>query len=42
MIVFDEQHLASPFDIIGEHLDHHTPLTEVFEHLPDHCQVRQN
>ena len=42
MIVFDEHHLASPFDIIGEHLDHHIPLTEVFEHLPDHCQARQN
>ena len=42
MIVFDEEHQASPFDIIGAHLDHHTALTEVFQHLPDHCQVRQN
>ena len=42
MIVFDEEHQALPFEIIGAHLDHHTALTEVFEHLPDHCQVRQN
>ncbi len=42
MIVFDEEHQALPFEIIGAHLDHHTALTEVFEHLPDHCQVRKN
>lgn len=42
MIVFDEERQASPFDIIGEHLDHDTALSDVFAHLPDHCQMRQN
>ena len=42
MIVFDEDYQASPFELIGEHLDHHTDLTEVFVHLPDHWQVRRN
>lgn len=42
MIVFDERHQASPFDIIGEHLDHHTAMTQVFEHLPDVLDLRQN
>lgn len=42
MIVLDDEHQAAPFALIGEHLDHHTELTEVFEHLPDHCYVRQN
>ena len=42
MIVFDEDYQMSPFEIIGEHLDHHIELTEVFEHLPDHFQTRQN
>ena len=42
MIVFDEAHQASPFDIIGEHLDHHSSLTQAFEHLPDLMVQRQN
>ncbi len=42
MIVFDERHQASPFDIIGDHLDHHTALSQVFEHLPDALELRQN
>ncbi len=42
MIVFDEDQQMSPFEIIGEHLDHHIELTEVFEHLPDHMQTRRN
>ena len=42
MIVFDEERQASPFELIGEHLDHHTDLTEVFTHLPDHWQARKN
>ena len=42
MIVFDERHQASPFDIIGEHLDHHTAMAQVFEHLPDVLDLRQN
>ncbi len=42
MIVFDEEYQASPFELIGEHLDHHTELTEVFAHLPDHWRARQN
>ena len=41
-IVFDEDAQASPFELIGEHLDHHTDLTEVFTHLPDHWRARQN
>ena len=44
MIVFDDDdtHQASPFDIIGDHLDHPTPLTQVFEHLPDAFNLRHN
>lgn len=42
MIVFDEDNQASPFELIGEHLDHHTELRDVFEHLPDHSRARQN
>ena len=42
MIVFDEAHEAAPFAIIGEHLDHHTALTDVFAHLPDMLHTRQN
>ena len=41
-IVFQDDFQASPFELIGEHLDHHTELTEVFEHLPDYCKLRQN
>ncbi len=42
MIVFDEEHQASPFDIIGEHLDHHASLSQAFEHLPDLMVQRHN
>lgn len=42
MVVFDEERQASPFELIGEHLDHHTDLTELFTHLPDHSRMRQN
>ncbi|MYD10556.1 MAG: hypothetical protein F4X02_11005 [Chloroflexi bacterium] len=42
MIVFDEERQMSPFEIIGEHLDHHIELTEVFEHLPDYIHARRN
>ena len=42
MIVFDEERQLSPFEIIGEHLDHHIELTEVFERLPDHMKARRN
>ncbi len=41
-IVFDAERHASPFEIIGEHLEHHSPLTDVFEHLPDLNLQRQN
>ena len=41
-ILFEDDHQAWPFELIGEHLDHHTELTEVFEHLPDYCKLRQN
>ena len=41
-IVFDEERQASPFDIIGEHLDHGTPLSDVFQHVPDLMVQRQN
>ncbi len=42
MVVFNEDHQASPFELIGEHLDHNTALADVFEHLPDHCKLRNN
>ena len=42
MIVFGEDYQAAPFELIAEHLDHHTALTNVFEHLPDHCHLRHN
>ena len=42
MIVFDAEHQASPFDIIGEHLDHHVSLSQAFEHLPDLMVQRHN
>lgn len=41
-VVFDEEYQAAPFKLIAEHLDHHTALTNVFQHLPHHCQLRQN
>ncbi|MDE2855482.1 MAG: hypothetical protein OXN88_15020 [Chloroflexota bacterium] len=41
-IVFDEDHQTSPFDIIGEHLDHHGSLSQTFEHLPDMMVPRRN
>lgn len=34
MIAFDEQRQASPFDMIGDHLDHQTALAQRFQHLP--------
>ena len=42
MIVFDEERQASPFDIVGEHLDHDAALADVFQHLPDLMVQRQN
>ncbi len=42
MIVFDEDHQASPFDIVGEHLDQQASLSQAFEHLPDLMVQRQN
>ena len=36
MIALDEQHRASPFEMIGDHLDHQTALTQCFRHLPHH------
>ena len=42
MIVFDEEHQTSPFDIIGEHLDQHGSLSQTFEHLPDMMVPRRN
>ena len=42
MIVFDDAHQASPFEVIGDHLDHHASLTQYFEHLPDAFDLRQN
>ena len=35
MIAFGEAGRTSPFEIIGEHLDHHIPLSSIFEHIPD-------
>ncbi len=42
MIVFDEEHQAAPFDIIGEHLDHSASLAQAIEHLPDSMVQRHN
>ena len=42
MIIFDDAHQASPFEVIGDHLDHHASLTRFFEHLPDAFDLRQN
>ena len=42
MIVFEGEQQTSPFDIIGEHLDHHASLTQAFEHLPDLMVQRHN
>ena len=36
MIAFGGQKQTSPFELIGEHLDHHTSLTQVFRHMPEH------
>ncbi len=41
-IVFQEAQQAAPFAIIGEHLDHHTALSEVIAHLPDSLRLRHN
>ena len=35
MIAFGEQGRTSPYEIIGEHLDHHIPLSRIFRHIPD-------
>lgn len=35
MIAFGERGRTSPFDIIGQHLDHHIPLSQIFQHIPD-------
>lgn len=35
MIAFGETARTSPFEIIGEHLEHHIPLSSIFEHIPD-------
>lgn len=40
MIAFDEQRQASPFDMIGDHLDHQTALAQCFRHLPKHIGRR--
>ena len=42
MIAFEGDVQAAPFKLIGEHLEHHTELADVFEHLPDYCKLRQN
>ena len=36
MIEFGETDKASPFELIAQHLDHHTALTNEFQHIPDH------
>jgi len=41
-ILFDEERQASPFDIVGEHLDHQASLSQAIEHLPDLMVQRQN
>ena len=42
MIVFEQEGEASPFDIIGEHLERHASLSQTFEHLPDFMAQRHN
>ena len=42
MIAFGEQDQTSPFEIIAEHLDHHTPLTWVFRHIADQIGRKAN
>ncbi len=42
MILFDKERQASPFDIVGEHLDHPASLSQAFEHLPDLMVQRHN
>lgn len=41
-IVFDDRRQASPFTLIGEHLDHHTVLAKTFASLPELALHRQN
>lgn len=41
-IVFDDRQQASPFALIGEHLDHHTALAQTFASLPRLRLQRQN
>jgi len=40
MIAFGEQSQASPFDMISDHLDNQTSLTQFFQHIPDHINRR--
>ena len=40
MIAFGEQNLTSPFDMISDHLDNQTSLTQFFQHIPDHINRR--
>lgn len=35
MIALGETVKASPFELIAEHLDHHTALAHEFQHIPD-------
>ena len=42
MILFDEERQTSPFDIVGEHLDHHASLSQAIGHLPDLKVQRHN
>ncbi len=35
MIAFGETVKASPFELIAQHLDHHTALSHEFQHIPD-------
>ena len=40
MIAFGEQNLTWPFDMISDHLDNQTSLTQFFQHIPDHINRR--
>lgn len=44
IIVFDETDKASPFELIAQHLDHHTALTYEYRHILDQIgpQAAQN
>lgn len=35
LIEFGDKSQTSPFEIIGEHLEHRTSLSQVFEHMPE-------